>query len=88
MQVYGSFYRIYKEEHYYWELFVTFRRLILAFVVALTPYDNPVSLKKSTDNYDKIHNILLYKLKDIACWVCISCDNLYAFSSSLIPIYS
>ena len=43
MEVLGSLYAIYKPEHYYWECVVISRRLLIAIIITLVPFNSLVS---------------------------------------------
>jgi len=42
IEVLGSLYAIYKPKHYYWESVVISRRLLIAIIIALTPFNSPL----------------------------------------------
>ncbi len=46
-QILGSFYCVYTREHYYWQVVVIARRLLIAILASFVPFNNPVSCNLS-----------------------------------------
>ena len=53
MEVLGSLYAIYKPEYYYWECVVISRRLLIAIIITLVPFNSLVSLVMS-ENIERV----------------------------------